>query len=450
MYSLRSRLAFAGALVAFISVLVTGSIAFTLVARYSRDESFRSLTRDANVIATQVDDPTGGGLGLGIARRLLRAEGDHVALIGPFGGVRPQGDPLGGRIALAVRGIRNRTNRGTVTVNGVDYAYAVVDVTRPNVSASVVIARPVSLAVQLLRAIIARVLLAGLLAIIAGVLTAFIVSRRLTRSMHELTEATASIASGNYDHRVGVHGNDDVADLAKRFNAMASSIEESRRRESELLANVSHELRTPITAIRGYAQALSDGTAQDAAEQERALSVIGFESARLERLVEDVIDLARAHDLRLEIELVDIVDVAREVAQSHDALARESGVTLSVSMNEPLMCRTDPIRVGQILSNLLDNALRVTPQGGTVRITGQKEPSAQVIEVSDTGPGISQSDLPHVFERGYLWKAYRGERPVGTGLGLAIVRSLVEALHGTIEVRSTPGAGTTFILRLSN
>src|SRR5207253_1100173 len=198
-----------------------------------------------------------------------------------------------------------------------------------------------------------------------------------------------NLAAGDLAHRVPVEGDDEVADLARQFNDMAGALAEARRREHEFLANVSHELRTPLTAIRGYVEALGDGAVAGEAARADAVRVIG-------------------------------------------------GMTVV----------TDPLRVRQILSNLVDNALRVTPAGGTVRVGRRRNGDELVVEVADTGPGISAEDLPHVFERSYLWGKSQKVLPVGTGLGLAIVRELAVALGGRIEVASEPGRGTAFALHL--
>ena len=278
-----------------------------------------------------------------------------------------------------------------------------------------------------------------------------------------MAEATHNLAAGDLAHRVPVEGDDEVADLARQFNDMAWALAEARRREHEFLANVSHELRTPLTAIRGYVEALGDGTVADEGARAEAVRVIGDEAARLELLLGDVMDLARlgAKEFRLEPRAVALDAILGEALAAHAGRAAQAGIALVDGSDPPLDQRnrpgagfggmtvvTDPLRVRQIVSNLVDNALRVTPAGGTVRVGRRRNGAEFVVEIADTGPGISAADLPHVFERSYLWGKSQKVLPVGTGLGLAIVRELAVALGGRINVASEPGRGTAFALHL--
>ncbi len=458
MRTLRGRLALALAAVAALSVIVTALVAFGLMSQFSRQEALRQLRRDAHVLAREPEDVSSPKTRVDAAVRLLRAAGDHVARVGPAGRIHAFNDPVAAAVAEAVAkqvdftdAARDVPQEGTVSALGRSFAYVVVAVPGPRgLRSAVILARPHSLAAELIRPLAARVAGAGLLTVLVAVGLSALLARRLTGRVRDLSMATASIAAGDLSHRVPVEGRDEVAELAGRFNAMAGSLTEAQRREREFLASVSHELRTPITAIRGYAQALADGTAETAEQQAQALEVIGIESTRLERLVDDVVDLARlgAREFRLEASSVDLAGSLRDAAQAHEPSAREAGIDLQASVDEDLTIITDAARVRQIVSNLVENAIRVTPSGGAVRIAGHPEAGGVSIEVSDTGPGIAEADLPHVFERAYLWNAYRGARSVGTGLGLAIVRELTAALGGRMDVTSRSGEGTTFRLWL--
>jgi two-component system sensor histidine kinase BaeS len=204
---------------------------------------------------------------------------------------------------------------------------------------------------------------------------------------------------------------------------------------------VSHELRTPLTAIRGYAEALDEGVISPAT----AVSVIRTEAARLERLVADLINLARLNQQRFEIRptTVDLAEIARESAARHAPRARELGVDLRLEQNGRAPATADPDRVLQAVSNLVENALRCTPPGGTVTLTAV--PGR--LSVEDTGPGIEPEEVPHAFERFFLYRRYNGDRPVGTGLGLAIVRELAVAMGGDVDVTSGD-AGARFTIKL--
>jgi two-component system sensor histidine kinase BaeS len=306
--------------------------------------------------------------------------------------------------------------------------------------------------------ILARVLLAAGLAAVLAALAATILARRLARPVQQVASASARVATGDLQARVPVEGHDELADLARSFNRMASALDEARRREGEFLASVSHELRTPLTAIRGYVEALDEGAVHDAAGRDEALRVIKVETARLERLVADVMDLARmgTQSFRLQIREADIAQVLEQAATAHRGEAGEGGVTIEVSAGGPLVCRTDPDRVRQVVSNLVENAVRVTAAGGTVRLAGSVTSGGVQIDISDPGPGIPLEHLPHVFERSYLRNVAgdasaapaSGPLASGSGLGLAIVRELVHALGGRIDVASEPGRGATFRIAL--
>jgi signal transduction histidine kinase len=203
---------------------------------------------------------------------------------------------------------------------------------------------------------------------------------------------------------------------------------------------VSHELKTPLTAIRGYAEGLAEG----AFEPGEAARVIATESGRLERLVRDLLDLARMHRAEFSVrsEPVDLAEIAREAARRHEPTARDLGVDLRAVADEAWVTG-DGDRILQIASNLVENALRETPAGGSVTV----EAHGTRLKVSDTGPGIPAEDLPHAFERFYLYDKIGRDRLIGSGLGLAIVRQLATAMGGSVEVRSSD-AGTTFTVAL--
>ncbi|MGH2703713.1 MAG: ATP-binding protein [Actinomycetota bacterium] len=449
--SLRGRLARTLGLTAALSVAATALITFGLVRRLSEQRALEELGRQADAIALEANDIQPRQLTS--LRQLLRASGSLVALVGPAGRVTAAEDSVANvveRIDLSPV-LAGRRIEGVVSAERDVYAYVAIPVAGPRGrTAGVVLARPTGVTRAMSRSVLARVGLAAGLAVILAVLASALLSRRLTDPIRRVADATARAAEGDLAHRVPVEGEDEVADLARRFNAMADALLEARRREHEFLASVSHELRTPITAIRGYAEAMAEGVVADGPGRTEALSVISEETARLERLVQDVMDLARlgAGELRLEPAEVDLGDVLREAAKAHAGGAAGAGVSLEAEVGERLVLITDALRVRQIVGNLVENALRVTPAGGRVRVSGRAAPGAVVVEVADTGPGIATRDLPHVFERSYLWGISKGMREVGTGLGLAIVRQLSAALGGSIEVDSVVGKGTTFRLTL--
>jgi signal transduction histidine kinase len=222
---------------------------------------------------------------------------------------------------------------------------------------------------------------------------------------------------------------------------MAEQLAKARAAERSFLLSVGHELKTPLTAIRGYSEALDEGVLTP----ERAVRVIRTEAARLERLIADLINLARLDQQRFDIhpDVVDLAEVAHECATRHAARARELGVSIHVQNGQAAFAVADPDRLLQAASNLVENALRCTPEGGVVTLV----PAPGELAVKDTGPGLAAEEIPRAFDRFFLYRRYDGRRPVGTGLGLAIVRELAQAMGGDVRVASSP-AGTEFTLSL--
>jgi two-component system sensor histidine kinase BaeS len=223
---------------------------------------------------------------------------------------------------------------------------------------------------------------------------------------------------------------------------MVSDLRSAREREKTFLLSVSHELRTPLTAIRGYGEALADGTAT---RPRQAGEVVAHESKRLERLVEDLLDLARLESGEFSVrpENVDLAQIAGAAIEALTPAAKEYGVMLRLEAGSGSSAFTDPDRVHQMIANLVENAIRVTPERGTVTV----EVSDHAIVVADSGPGLTPEDIDHAFERFYLWRRYKGVRPVGSGLGLAIVGELAQRLGVGLAVTSAPGEGSRFELR---
>jgi two-component system sensor histidine kinase BaeS len=267
-----------------------------------------------------------------------------------------------------------------------------------------------------------------------------IVARSITRPIRRVAAATRALAANERHDPLPAEGTRELAALAEAFNQMAEQLAASREAERDFLLSVSHELKTPLTAIRGYAEGLADG----AFEPDEAARTITMEAGRLERLVRDLLDLARMHRSEFSVrrEPVDLAAVAREAVQRHESAAREFGVDLHAEGSETWV-EADADRLLQVTSNLVENALRETPAGG--RVVVHVEPGR--LSVADTGPGIPPEDVPHAFERFYLYDKIGKDRPVGSGLGLAIVKQLVTAMGGRVAVTSGPD-GTTFVVTL--
>jgi two-component system sensor histidine kinase BaeS len=230
--------------------------------------------------------------------------------------------------------------------------------------------------------------------------------------------------------------------MAASFNEMAAQLQRAREAERNFLLSVSHELKTPLTAIRGYAEAVEDG-AVDARE---AAATVASEARRLERLVRDLLDLARMNrtDFSVHNTEIDLAEVADDAVRRYEQQAEAFGVALHASSDGAAPALADADRVLQIVSNLVENALRLTPPGGEVRVVA----APGILRVEDTGPGLAEADTEHAFERFYLHERYGLERKVGTGLGLAIVKELTLAMGGDVDVESRPDTLTVFTVRL--
>jgi two-component system sensor histidine kinase BaeS len=413
--SLRARLLVTIGAAVLVATVLTVVVAGVLVRGRVQDQALTNLERQADAVAALAPVPAG-------QTRVVRA-GARAPVRALRGGT-----PAGGRLAGLT---------GSGRIDGQLYAAR----TTPS-GGRVVVVRPARLAVGDWRPFLVSLLLAGLGGAVVATLLALVLARRLTRPVRRLSEATRAVASGRADVRVPVEGEDELAELSAAFNAMAGELTDARATERRFLLSVSHELKSPLTAIRGYAEGLSDGAVAPA----DAGAAIGEEAGRLERLVGDLLDLGQLERSGFSIatEPVDLATVAECAHERFAARARELGVMLEVQAEGYAVVQADPGRLLQAVSNLVENALRVTPAGGIVVVRAR--PGR--IEVADTGPGLEASDLPHAFDRFYLHDHYRTDRPVGSGLGLALVRELAEAMGGRVSVASAPGRGAAFAIDL--
>jgi signal transduction histidine kinase len=279
------------------------------------------------------------------------------------------------------------------------------------------------------------------LIVVLGLLGAWLLSRSVVRPVRRLAEASGRLAEGEAGVTVKPEGPRELRELAVSFNDMNAKLARAQETEQAFLLSVSHELKTPLTSIRGYAEGIGDGTVKP----DEGAEVIGAESSRLERLVGDLLESGRMRKaaFRVRREAVDLAAVAEDVTRRYETTASDAGLTLLIN-TEAGGAVADHDRVLQVVSNLVENAIRCTPAPGTVTIaTGPG-----CITVSDTGRGLTSDDLPRAFERFYLYSRYGTDRPVGTGLGLAIVKELTEAMGGTVSVSSAVGVGTAFTVAL--
>ncbi len=291
---------------------------------------------------------------------------------------------------------------------------------------------------------------AALVAALAAFGLALFFSRLVTNPVNNLKASVQRIRDGDLSQRVALTTNDEIGDLASAFNSMAQRLEENEQGRRHLLADVVHELRTPLSIIQGNLEAWQDGVV---APTPAAIEPVHEEAVLLSRLITDLRDLslAEAGQLSLTRESVDLSTLVRSVIASYQDRADAHGINLSMDLTEGGVPQVniDPVRIRQVLRNLLDNALRHSATGGSIKLSAVEEPGGFVrVEVADTGSGIAPGDLPHVFEHFYKTDPSRDRSKSGSGIGLAIVKQLVEAHGGRVAVESEPGKGSTFSFTL--
>ena len=310
-------------------------------------------------------------------------------------------------------------------------------------------------------ATITEVLLnAALVALVVALLTALLLAQWLARPLRRLTVTSRLLAEGHLDARVEIPGNSppEVQELSEAFNDMAERLQESvviisadRDRSREFVADVSHELRTPIAAMRTFNELLLEGAAEDPETREEFLRGSRQQLERLDWLSANLLELSkldsglvalqlRDEDLRTTVE--DSVDHAEPMAERKGGVLRAHLPVTAVNLPH------DPPRLGQVLGNLIGNAVKFTPKGGTVDVTVEGSAEGATLTVSDSGVGIDPQELEHVFDRFYRGTRRREERAGGSGLGLAIARSIVDMHHGRISISSTPDVGTQVVVSL--
>jgi two-component system, OmpR family, sensor kinase len=281
-----------------------------------------------------------------------------------------------------------------------------------------------------------------------AIVMSLLITYSVTRSLKRFSEAAEAVAQGKLDHNVPTDGPVEVQALAQSFNDMVARVRASQQAQRDFVANVSHELKTPLTSIQGFSQAILDDAIED---KSRAARIINDEAARMHRLVEGLLDLARmdSGQAALQFGPVDLGHILRSVSEKLDLRAREKKVTLKANMPGLPLIIADGDRLAQVFTNLLDNAIQHTPGGGVVTLAAAVEAggAAVLVTITDSGTGIPASDLPRIFERFYRVDKSRAAGR-GYGIGLAITKEIVQAHGGTISAESVVGLGTKFTVKL--
>jgi signal transduction histidine kinase len=429
---LRTRLFIAIAATVAVSTLVMLAVGLTLTRRSLDSDARRALNRQVDLIAAQhVASPLPrGDSDLG---RFLATEEENLAIVTPEQAELLLPDSAAERLRASGQA------SGDVTVRGEPFLYAA----RLAGGNAIVLLRSARDQSADWTPFLVSLALAALLGLCLAAGVAFLLARAVARPVTRVAAASKRLAEGGNPDPLPIEGSTEIRQLSVSFNELSEELDRAQDAERAFLLSVSHELKTPLTAIRGHAEGLSDGVVVP----ERAGEVIERETHRLERLIRDLLDLARLRRRSFDVALgpVDLGVVADDAVARHAPQAEHYGVEVARRIEPEAGAVADADRTLQALSNLVENAIRCSPAGSVVVI----EAAPGRLSVVDNGPGLASEDLARAFERFYLWDRYGADRPVGTGLGLAIVAELADAMDGRVTVTSTPGVGSTFTLELS-
>ncbi|WP_375492974.1 ATP-binding protein [uncultured Jatrophihabitans sp.] len=455
--SLATRIALLSVGIAVLTAIVAAALATGLIRNTGADSAHRTLQRLADVAHALGSEQPSRPAALQDLRKALNKLGVRSGLLVVDGTATRDlsKTALVRRSATATDFAAVRAGRTVSATRSVNGTTVFVEI-RPLADApdgakrAIVLAQRQVDAVAQSRSAIRRLLLALLIAGVLAAVIGLLVAWRMARSLRRTATAAHSMALGNRDVTLPVEGPAEVAEVNTAMNTLAGALRHSEGRQREFLLSVSHDLRTPLTAITGYAESLAEGVV-DAADAPYVGGVVLNEARRLERLVGDLLDLARldAHDFRIDLGAVDLRGVVASAAQVWSARCAAGDVGFRLEASDvPIRTVTDAARVRQMLDGLFDNALRVTPAGSTIVLAARVEPPDAVLEVRDGGPGLTDADLGVAFDQGVLHQRYRGVRQVGTGLGLAIVRGLAQRLGGSVEAGHAQEGGARFTVRL--
>ncbi len=291
---------------------------------------------------------------------------------------------------------------------------------------------------------------AGLVALLIALVLAILMARWVAGPLQRIAQSAKGVAGGEY-LPIKPEGPDEVKSLARAFNEMAEQVQVSQQSQRDFIANVSHELKTPLTSVQGFAQAILDGTAKSEDDLNNAADVIHNEAGRMHRLVLELLDLARLDSGSFEFERasVDLPALLESVVTKLSPQAMAAKVILTLNIGPLSGLIGDGDRLAQVFTNLVENAIKHTPEQGDVRVVAIPGDGMIEISVIDTGEGIPSEDLSRIFERFYqVDKSRPGGRRRGAGLGLAIAREIIQAHGGSLTAKSVTGQGSVFVVKL--
>ena len=287
-------------------------------------------------------------------------------------------------------------------------------------------------------------LIGSVIALLLGVF----LSRTLTRPIRELTRATHAVSEGDLSQQVPVRSNDELGELAIAFNKMSAELSRSINSRKQMTADIAHELRTPLSLILGHAEAVHDGVLPPTQEN---FEIIREEATRLEHLINDlrILSLADAGELTINLQTIEPRRLLQEVASLYQYQTQKKNISLELDIASPLSTiEVDPGRMTQVLTNILDNAMRHTPEGGRIIMAARQQQDRIELSILDSGQGLQTDDINHIFDRFYRTDPARQREEGGSGLGLAIARSIVQAHGGQLSAQSEAGQGLKIMIRL--
>lgn len=425
---------------AFVSARLADTVADTVAST--------TLSDQADVLAGELAY-TGVGSRVGLVKvaDVLKGQGIAVVLL-PADGV-PSGNDAEAVAVVRDAGITGpptRPEESTVDIGG---KHVIVEA-RATQDGGFALVQQVGLGTTVSRLLGRDNVLSLGIGLIVAAVAGLLLARVLSRPLRRTARVALTMSNGRRDLRAPVEGPREVADVADAVNRLSEALTRSESRQKEFLLSVSHELRTPLTAVSGFAESLADGVVTGA-EVPRVGQLVLDEAQRLDRLVRDLLDLARlgAEDFRLDVVDIDLTGLVHATAEVWQARCAVQEVPYRVEAPQfPVVVRADPRRLRQVVDGLTENALRVTPPGRPIVLALAAVPGLAVLRVRDGGPGLSEADYQVAFQRGVLHGKYRHDRPVGTGVGLALAHGLVTRMGGTIQAGPAPEGGACFTITL--
>ncbi|MDQ2087172.1 HAMP domain-containing sensor histidine kinase [Herbivorax sp. ANBcel31] len=292
-----------------------------------------------------------------------------------------------------------------------------------------------------------QLLYISIILFLIAIIISFIISKSLTKPLLKITKATGQIAKGNLSVKIETNSKDEIGELSEKINYLAKELSKIENLRKDFIANVSHELRTPLSLIRGYAETIKDVSGSNKDKRENQLEIIIDETKRLSEIVDDILDFSQMQSGKLVLnkESFDINATILSVVNKYEIFSEQLGIKVICDCLPSILVNGDEVRIEQVLTNLINNALNYSEKGGKINIKTEKKEKKVRIFISDTGKGIDETEIKYIWDKYY--KTEKSKR-IGTGLGLAIVKNILDAHGNKYGVKSIEGKGTTFWFEL--